>query len=154
MAKTGDLTWPPVGTFSWPRTGTSSATSASAATSSVQAATATDVAGLTALAKKLGCTDPKVTAAKAGTDAAKAGATAATTCKGDGAEYVLAATKNPSGVAGLVKSFGDSVSGGSKVYYVVGPTWFALGSTDGNDVSESVAKSIQSKIGGEVKTLD
>ncbi len=133
---------------------TSSAAESSTATATSRVAAVTDVAGLTVLAKKLGCTAPAVKATKPGTPGDKAGATAVTTCKANGAEYLLAATKNPAGVPALVKVFGETVGGGSKVFYVVGSTWFALGTRTGNDAPESVAKEIQDKIGGEVKSVD
>lgn len=113
----------------------------------------TGVAGVTALAKKLGCTAPVVKVTKPGSSAAKAGSTAAATCKANGAEYVLAAVENSAAIPGLVKTFAETVGSGTKVFYVVGPTWFAFGSRTGNDAPEDVAKVIQSKIGGQVKSF-
>ncbi|MEJ7647579.1 MAG: hypothetical protein WKF57_00815 [Nakamurella sp.] len=75
-------------------------------------------------------------------------------CTLDGTQYLLAATKNTAGVPALIKSFSSSIAGGKKVFYVVGPTWFALGSKTGEDAPEDVARAIQAKIGGEVSSTD
>lgn len=113
-----------------------------------------DAAGLTVLARQLGCPTPKVQAAKPGSEGAKAGATAVASCTLDGTQYLLASTKNPAGVPALIKSFSASIAGGQKVFYVVGPTWFALGSKTGEDAPADVAEAIQAKIGGEVSSTD
>lgn len=135
-------------------TATSQTPDSSNPTSEGEGVSVTDTAGLTVLARQLGCTAPKVQPAKAGSEGAKAGATAVASCTLDGTQYLLAATKNPAGVPGLIKSFASAVAGGKKVFYVVGPTWFALGSKTGKDAPEDVARAIQAKIGGEVNSTD
>lgn len=135
-------------------TATSQTTESSSPTSGGEGVSVTDAAGLTVLARQLGCTAPKVQAAKPGSEGAKAGATAVASCTLDGTQYLLAATKNTAGVPALIKSFSSSIAGGQKVFYVVGPTWFALGSKTGEDAPEDVARAIQAKIGGEVSSTD
>ena len=139
-----------------PAASSSSSSVASATTSSNQSGSdsVTDVAGLTKLAKKLGCVSPDVTAPKAGSSAAKLGGTAAAQCEVNGTKYLLAAGKNEASVPALVKSLMTSMGAPANSYYVAGPTWLALGSKTGDDAPKAIAEAIQAKIGGEVKPLN